>query len=319
MPPDPAQPDESRKRDDADDEDRHVLPRDSQDVGEARLPERLPQRLVDALVGAEHDAEQQRPLLPFGARREDPLELRAQPVGDATDPAPPADDAPVAATEHQVDALSRQPATLIEAGLGPTRLGEPRPELEDRPLWRRPLSPQLEQHPLPHRVPVPAAYLGGGAHGEARAPRRRGDDDVRRRGAAQERLERAAVERVEPQRAPPGARRGERECEQRQAGLRRDRGRGEGEKARRGRGSQQWLRSPGVGARQPERRGAGEERRPLTRRGAPERAAARGRRTVHGVTASRSCSTREGPMPGTESRSSTERKGPCAVRQSTIF
>src|SRR5262249_20054336 len=38
-----------------------------------------------------------------------------------------------------------------------------------------------------------------------------------------------------------------------------------------------------------------------------------------GVTRSRSCSIRVGPIPGTASRSSTEAKGPCSMRKSTIF
>ena len=40
---------------------------------------------------------------------------------------------------------------------------------------------------------------------------------------------------------------------------------------------------------------------------------------AHGVTRSRSCSTRAGPMPGIASRSSTERSGPWVWRQSRIF
>ena len=63
--------------------------------------------------------------------------MRVQPVGDATDPTPPADDARIVAAQHDVDALPREPATLVEAGLGPSRLDRPRAELEHGPLRGR--------------------------------------------------------------------------------------------------------------------------------------------------------------------------------------
>ncbi len=49
---------------------------------------------------------------------------------------------------------------------------------------------------------------------------------------------------------------------------------------------------------------------------APTRSAGQWSSTIapHGVTSSRSCSIRVGPMPGTASRSSTEANGPCSVR-----
>ena len=52
------------------------------------------------------------------------------------------------AAQHDVDAAAREPAALVEAGLGPTRLDRPRAQLEDGALRRRALGRELEQHAL---------------------------------------------------------------------------------------------------------------------------------------------------------------------------
>ena len=60
--------------------------------------------------------------------------------------------------------------------------------------------------------------------------------------------------------------------------------------------------------------GPDREREPDARRTDEERGPVELDDPPHGVTSSRSCSIRVGPMPGTASRSSTEANGPCSVR-----
>ena len=88
-------------------------------------------------------------------------DCRAQPVADATDPAPPADDVPGAArVQDDVDPTPLEPPSLVEAGLGPSRGDRARPELEHGALRRRPPGRKLEQHPLAQLDAVEAAHLG---------------------------------------------------------------------------------------------------------------------------------------------------------------
>ena len=104
---------------------------------------------IDALVRAEHDADDERPALTGRPERQRVLDFRAQPIADATDPAPPADDVPGAArVQDDVDATPLEPSSLVEAGLGPSRGDRARPEIEHGTLRRRPAGRQLEQHPL---------------------------------------------------------------------------------------------------------------------------------------------------------------------------
>ena len=111
-------------------------------------PEVVAERSRDAVVLAEHDPGQDR--APFSRRPagERLFDVRVQPVGDATDPAPPADEACVVAAQHDVDALPRQPRTLVEAGLGPARRDRLCAQLENCPLRGCALARQLEQDAL---------------------------------------------------------------------------------------------------------------------------------------------------------------------------
>ena len=106
--------------------DGDVLTRHCRHVRQAGGTERLPETRVERGVVAEHEAAQEREPLTVRAALERPFQVRAQPVGDATDPAPPADDPYLVCAQHDVDPAPRQPGTLIEAGLGPTRRDQPR-------------------------------------------------------------------------------------------------------------------------------------------------------------------------------------------------
>ena len=85
---------------------------------------------------------------PVVPRANGALHVRAQPVGDATDPTPPADDARALPAEHDVDAAAAKPAALVEAGLGPTRRDRPRAQLEHGSLRRCALRRKLEEDAL---------------------------------------------------------------------------------------------------------------------------------------------------------------------------
>ena len=162
---------------------------------------------VDPVVLAEHDPGQDRAPLSRRPAGERLLDMRVQPVGDATDPAPPADEARVVAAQHDVDALPRQPRTLVEAGLGPTRRDRLRAQLEDGALRGRPLGRQLEQDALPELHLSEAHDLCRRTKCERRPADRAGDDDARIGALADPSGQDAAVERAFAERAPRRARR----------------------------------------------------------------------------------------------------------------
>ena len=152
---------------------------------------------------------------PVGPERERVRDRRAQPVADASDPAPPADDVPGAArVENDVDPPSCEPASLVEAGLGPSRGDRARPELEHGTLRRRPPRRQLEQDPLTQFDAVEPPHLGGDPHRERRSARRARDDHLRAGRLPDAGGEDAPIELVQPEPTPPepgGAKRDRRE------------------------------------------------------------------------------------------------------------
>ena len=116
-----------------------VLSRDGEKVVEPRCLERVPESRIDAFVGAEHDAGHERPALAGGSECESSGDCRAQPVADASYPAPPANATPgPARREDDMNAPAVEPPALVESGLGPTRGDRARPELEHGTLRRRP-------------------------------------------------------------------------------------------------------------------------------------------------------------------------------------
>ena len=183
---------------------RDVLPRHREQVVEPRRLERGAEIGIDALVGSEHDADDERPPLARGSERESIADRRAQPVADATNPAPPADDVPGAArVQDDVNAAPLEPPSLVESGLGPSRGDRARPELEHGALGRGASGRELEQHPLSHVEAIEPVHVGHHPHREARPAGRAGDDDPCGCGVADSRGEVAPVELVEPETAPP--------------------------------------------------------------------------------------------------------------------
>ena len=240
---------------------------------------------------------------PSGAALERSLQVRAQPVGDATDPAPPADDPYLVRAQHDVDPAPRQPGTLVEAGLGPTRRDQPRAhDLQHGAARGRAPAADLEQRPLAHDEAGKATHLDRHAHGERRRARRPDDRDARTTGLADAQRQRTPVERVGSQRAP-------RQTEQREGHRARDQA--SSTRRRRERSDERRRRRRPVAAAR-----AAETQLPAASPAHTETTSAVGHRSQdaldHGVTRSRSCSIRAGPIPGTSSRSSTDANGPCA-------
>ena len=141
-----------------------------------------------------------------------------------------------------------------------------------------------------------------------------GDDHGGRRGLADVTGEHARVESVEAGAPPPPA---GQEQSQRQSGHAPARigdrhGHDHGNDGEHGCTS---GNPAGVGGRQPEARAAREDIG-VAQEQAPTRSVETraGFRHAHGTTSPRSCSIRAGPIPGTSSSSSTERKAPCSAR-----
>ena len=93
--------------------------------------------ICQPLVLAEHDSRQHRAALAAEPRGDRARNVRTEPVGDAADPAAPADDPPVAAVQNDVDTAARQPAAFVEAVLRTARSADRGSQDEDRTLRRR--------------------------------------------------------------------------------------------------------------------------------------------------------------------------------------
>ena len=288
----------------------------------ARSPGRRPAAPCRARVLAEDDPDEQAASLPRRPAGERRLHVRAQPVADATDPAPPADDAPaLVAAEHDVHSATREPPALVEAGLGPTRRDRPRAQLEHGALRRRALRRELEQDPLADRARAEAVHLGRG-RARRTAFSRPGPVTTTRADAGSPIVRRqdALLERVVPDRPPPEP--GAGSATAASASLRRPAPTSAPATATAATAAARRA------AAAPRSRRRCRARRADEQRGHPSRAAPASRRRTAPAGASRSLTASPGPaaarcgpgpIPGTSSRSSTERNGPCVVRQSTIF
>jgi hypothetical protein len=106
-------------------------------VIEARSSEPLAEALGETLVLAEDYADQDRPSLTADGRREGAVEPLADPIREAAQPAAVADDPPLVAVEHDVDAVTTQPGSLVEAARGSARERDHAKDLEDRSLRGR--------------------------------------------------------------------------------------------------------------------------------------------------------------------------------------
>ena len=97
--------------------------------------------------------------IPASTARRSPLEpggdrtrnMRTEPVGDAADPAAPADDPPVAAVQNDMNTAAGQPAAFVEAVLRTARSADRDAQGENRALRRRTAGGKLEQDSLPQR------------------------------------------------------------------------------------------------------------------------------------------------------------------------
>ena len=192
-------------------------------VIEARRLEVLAQLRIDPLVRAEHHTDEQRAALTRRAKGERARDRRAQPVADASDPAPPADDTPrTARVKDDVNPASREPSPFVEAGLGPTRGDRARPEIEHGSLRRRATGRQLQKHALPNVDAVELRDGGRRPERERRSAHRTRDDRSCRRGSVDVADEKAPVELLHSDATPPQADASEGHRRQRQAQLRRN-------------------------------------------------------------------------------------------------
>ena len=157
----PPEADHVREAEGSEADEHDVLTRHREEVVEARRLERLAELWIDSLVGAEHHPGDERAALARCPEREGIPDRRAQPVAGASDPAPPADDAPGATrVKDDVDPSPFEPASLVESGLGPSRGDRARPELEHGTLRRRAPRRQFQQDPLAQGDSVETTYLG---------------------------------------------------------------------------------------------------------------------------------------------------------------
>ena len=281
--------------------DGDVLTRHRRHVRQTGGAELLPQTCVQRRIVTEYEAAQQRQPLPGRAALECPLQVRAQLVGDSTDPAPPADDPCRVRTQHDVDAASRQPRTLVEAGLGPTRRDQPRAhDLQHGAARRRTPAADLQQSALAHDEAGEATNLDRKTHGEGCRAGWPDHRDACTPGLTDPQRQHASVESVGSQRAPSQAEQSECHgaCDHAAPTGRRDE---HGDESRCGAGQWQSERhGDPVSCGEPCAHSQHERGRPAIQN-TPD----------HGVTSSRNCSIRAGPIPGTWSRSSTDANGPC--------
>ena len=282
----------------------HVLTGDGEHVVETGRPERLSELGSEPLLLAEHDPLDERSPLTRKSRCDRAGEVLADPVGDAREPAASSDH-PVATRAHdRVNALAAEIGGLVVGG---SRLALPRRDhlgdhVENRTLRRcAHRRGKLELCRLVERPVVVPAHPHQDACRERAPPRGRRHLDARKRRASDLAHERAAVDVVEADAAPPPASREKRTRERDQSpALAEDRDAAE----RAGSGQD-------GDARYPDRK---RERKPGTRRGCQHVRRRNEPPAAHGVTSSRSCSRRAGPMPGTASSSSTDVNGPCSSR-----
>ena len=288
---------------DAEGEKGDVLPGDGEQMREPGGPKVLPDRLRQPLVLAEDDAQDERALHAVRAPPDRSLDSIAQAIAAARDTTTRADLSPRARACDDVDSLASEPGTLVEAAvLGTSWLGHAHDRFQDGAARRRAADRKHEEHPFSQRLSAKRSNLGRYAYCPRCLPRRPRDDEPHRPRLADLRQERALAHRLEAHRAPAESRQSEQRSERghaRRATTAVDsRQRGQREHDENWTSQRDPVRNRETGAGR-----AGKHRRPLELDGSP-----------HGVTRSRSCSTRVGPIPGTASRSSTDLKGPCSVR-----
>ena len=294
---------EPAEQEDARREERDVLPRDGEQVVETGGAEVVLHVVRQPLVLAEHDTENDAAADAGRASPDGALDPVAKAISEAGNPAASADLPPARCVQDDVDALAREPAALVEPVLRAARLLDPDGRLEDGAPRRRAADGKHEEHALLYLCATERPRQRDDARRPGRRARRGDRDELRDARFAERRpprtLSRSASIRSDPhaspraaratptatRRAPPPSISAHHDCRQRNRAGHRHRNRGPDRE------------------REPDARRADEERGPVELDDPP-----------HGVTSSRSCSIRVGPMPGTASRSSTEANGPCSVR-----
>ena len=141
----------------------------------------------------------------------EPASQRADAVRVAAEAAAPPHDPPLLADGDDVDAVPPEPGALVEPVRRWPRKLQPRDELQNRALGRRPAHRELEEHRLAHADPTEADEAGRHAQLEAVVAGRPGDDQRRRLRLADVFDQHARVEGVEPRASPPPTRERQRE------------------------------------------------------------------------------------------------------------
>jgi len=263
----------------------------------------LPDRLRQPLVLPEDHAQNECPLHAVRAPPDRSLDSIAQAIATARNATATSDLSPCARPRDDVDPLAGEPRTLVEAAvLGASGLGHPNDRFQDGAARRRAADREDEEHPLSQRLSAKRSNLGRHAYRPRCRPRRPGHDEPGRPRLADLGQEHALAHRLEAHRAPAEPR----HSEQRSEGGHPRRSATTVDSHQRGKRKHDENRAPQRDPVRNREAGAGrarEQRRPVELDSSP-----------HGVTRSRSCSTRVGPMPGTASRSSTDLNGPCSVR-----
>ena len=125
-------------------------------VVEAGGAEALLERVRETAVLAEHDSLDHAAAFSREPGRAVAREPGVQPVGDAAEPAAPADPAPGVGAQHDVHAVAAQPGSLVEAVRRPARRTQHAEHRQARALRRRPAVGQLEQHRLAQALARPS-------------------------------------------------------------------------------------------------------------------------------------------------------------------
>jgi len=284
-------------------DERDILARNGEQVVQARGAKAVAKRLRHLAVVSEHDADEYLSALARRSRRERSGQPRVQAVGDATEATPASDGTPPVDPQDDMHPMAPEIPSLVEAMLGGARRLDLRQHIEAGTLGRRASESQLEQHRLSDRATLEAERSCRSPDRETFAARGCSDLDEHPTRAADVDAQRAAVDRLEPERAPGTT--GEARCDaNEQEACRRARSRCSDDEEN---DHERWERSGEA------KRIGGRESR-AQRAGGNVQGSAIEAPHRQSTTRSRSSSRRFGPIPGTASSSSTDLKAPCAVR-----
>ena len=257
----------------------------------------------ETFVFAEDDAGDERASFSFDPQRHRVRERPPQRIRDAGKSTAPSDDPKSGCTEDDVSPLPLEVFGLVErAPLVPRPWRDNlHDDVDDRSLRRGALWRKVEARTLVDVKAAEAAYTHRDSNRELAPPRRSRDLRSHECRLPDVVRENACVQDLEPHAPPPPAGRTERDGERECAPLP-DAGRDERDGARGGRENR--CRDPkGKPAAQADTEGGGGEVRSWNPVAAPHRS-----------TRGFNCSSRDGPMPGTASSSSTDENAPFAAR-----